>query len=102
MIQDTSIFRKGFHDYARKWAKEGNKEASISLLLPSFSSFRSIWLMVYRHTKIPRIEELETEQKANLWEETKELTQGKDLSIDNMKDIVRCLYTMEHYLNESE
>lgn len=100
IIQNGDVYREGFYSFARNWAKTKDKAAALTLLCYPFSSYRSVWLTVYAETKIPRIEQLEVEIKLELWNEAKQYIGSNSLTEEQKKDVCRCLYTMEHYLNE--
>lgn len=79
-------------------------ESHLNLLKCSFSSMRSNWLYVYQHmTKqqgLTTIEQLPEEDKAQLKKSVKEIAQGSKLTVDQMVDLARCLYTIEYFLHE--
>lgn len=89
----------------RMWdASQEMKEAHMRLLTnPISNSVRRVWLGVYSwavgNKLITRIEDLPQADKTELWQHTKEICR-KEMSIEQMKDVSRCLLTIEYYLNQ--
>jgi len=49
--------------------------------------------------RLPKIEDLSLEEKTTLWEETKEFANNR-LDLKETIKLSKCLYTIEHFLNQ--
>lgn len=86
----------GFKDMAPDLVK-CNRSTLIDLIAKG-SSVKGVWLMVYRDSVrkkvFPAIEYLDLEIKIDLWEATKELTNGNCDA-----DTAKCFYCLNFYIN---
>lgn len=85
------------------WDRPGMQEANqtfVNLLLDSYT-FRQIMVLAYKslvaYKVFCKIEDLSDDQKNKLFESTVEFT-GQLKGADKAKDICRCMYTLEFYL----
>ena len=79
------------------------KDAQIGLVTSAFSlSIRKTWLAIYHWSVgknlIVKVEHLDIEIKTELWNSTKEICQGKELTKEQMIEVSKALYTIEYWL----
>lgn len=85
------------------WDRAGmstTNQSFINLLMTAYA-FRQILVLAYKslvsYKLITKIEDLPDDQKENLFKSTREFT-GQLYGADKAKDMCRCLYTLEFYL----
>ena len=101
----TTYYELGKHLATVLHQTDQGKAAHLSLIVSDISkSQRMVWLSVYGECVtlkgLPRIEDLDPDNKNALWGLTMEFTKGKQLTKAQKIEVSKCLYALEFILNE--
>ena len=98
---------------ANDWIELGKKQATsfinardnlshlktIAVLQGPKKIFLICYCIFWRSKKIIKIEEMTVEEKQKTWEMAKEIADGRLKTIEEMKDLCRCLIALEYILS---